>query len=157
MEIIYSGRRQADPAIEAELGAKYVSFDELLETADVVSLHCPLNDETKHLINADRLKQMREDAYLVNTTRGPVVDEQALVDALRKGEIKGAGLDVFEEEPMLNANHPLLGMNNVLCTPHLGYVEERTYESYYGTAVEQILAFVAGAPINVANPDVLKK
>jgi D-3-phosphoglycerate dehydrogenase len=64
---------------------------------------------------------------------------------------------VFEEEPMLNANHPLLGMNNVLCTPHLGYVEERTYESYYGTAVEQILAFVAGAPINVANPDVLKK
>ena len=126
MEIIYSGRRQADPAIEAELGAKYVSFDELLETADVVSLHCPLNDETKHLINADRLKQMREDAYLVNTTRGPVVDEQALVDALRKGEIKGAGLDVFEEEPKINPG--LLDLENAVLIPHLGSatIETRT-------------------------------
>ena len=126
MEIIYSGRRQADPAIEAELGAKYVSFDELLETADVVSLHCPLNDETKHLINADRLKQMREDAYLVNTTRGPVVDEQALVDALRKGEIKGAGLDVFEEEPKINPG--LLELENAVLIPHLGSatIETRT-------------------------------
>ncbi len=126
MEIIYSGRRQADPEVEAELGARYVSFDELLETADVVSLHCPLNAETRHLMNAERFKQMREDAYLVNTTRGPVVDEQALVDALRAGEIKGTGLDVFEEEPKVNPG--LLELENAVLIPHLGSatVETRT-------------------------------
>ena len=116
MEIIYSGRRQADPAVEAELGARYVTFDELLETADVVSLHCPLNAETQHLIDADRLKQMRSDAFLINTTRGPVVDEQALVDALRAGEIAGAGLDVFETEPLTAS--PLFDLDNVILTPH---------------------------------------
>lgn len=143
MEIIYSGRRQADPAIEAELGAKYVSFDELLETADVVSLHCPLNDETKHLINADRLKQMREDAFLVNTTRGPVVDEQALVDALRKGEIKGAGLDVFEEEPKINPG--LLDLENAVLIPHLGSATVETRTAMGLLAAENTVAVLSGA------------
>ena len=143
MEIIYSGRRQADPAIEAELGAKYVSFDELLETADVVSLHCPLNDETKHLINADRLKQMREDAYLVNTTRGPVVDEQALVDALRKGEIKGAGLDVFEEEPKINPG--LLDLENAVLIPHLGSATIETRTAMATLAARNALGVLAGS------------
>jgi glyoxylate reductase len=126
MEIIYSGRRQADAAVETELGARYATFDEVLETADVVSLHCPLNAETRHLIDADRLKQMRDDAYLVNTTRGPVVDEAALVDALRNGWIKGAGLDVFEEEPKVHEG--LLDLENAVLIPHLGSatIETRT-------------------------------
>ncbi len=126
MEVIYSGRRQADAAIEQELGATYVSFDELLETADVVSLHCPLNAETRHLMDAERFKQMRAEAYLINTTRGPVVDEAALVEALRNGEIKGAGLDVFEEEPKVNEG--LLTLENVVLIPHLGSatIETRT-------------------------------
>ena len=126
MEIIYSGRRQADATIEQEFGATYVTFDDLLETADVVSLHCPLNADTRHLIDAARLTQMRDDAYLINTTRGPVVDEAALVEALRAGEIKGAGLDVFEEEPKV---HPgLLDLENVVLIPHLGSatIETRT-------------------------------
>ncbi len=126
MEIIYSGRRQADARVVQELGATYVSFDELLETADVVSLHCPLNAETRHLMDAERFKQMRADAYLINTTRGPVVDEAALVEALRNGEIKGAGLDVFEEEPKVNEG--LLTLENVVLIPHLGSatIETRT-------------------------------
>ncbi len=126
MEIIYSGRRQADARVVQELGATYVSFDELLETADVVSLHCPLNAETRHLMDAERFKQMRDDAYLINTTRGPVVDEAALVEALRNGEIKGAGLDVFEEEPKVNEG--LLTLENVVLIPHLGSatIETRT-------------------------------
>ncbi len=126
MEVIYSGRRQADARVVQELGATYVSFDELLETADVVSLHCPLNAETRHLMDAERFKQMRDDAYLINTTRGPVVDEAALVEALRNGEIKGAGLDVFEEEPKVNEG--LLTLENVVLIPHLGSatIETRT-------------------------------
>ena len=87
----------------------------------------------------------------------PIIAKDALVAALKAGRPGRGAIDVFEEEPVLNANHPLIGMDNVVCTPHLGYVEESTYDSYYGTAVEQILAYIAGAPINVANPDVLKK
>lgn len=142
MEIVYSGRRQADPAIEAELGAKYVSFDELLETADVVSLHCPLNAETRHLIDANRLKQMREDAYLINTTRGPVVDEQALVDALRAGEIKGAGLDVFEEEPKVNPG--LLDLENAVLIPHLGSATIETRTAMGVLAATNAIAILRG-------------
>jgi glyoxylate reductase len=143
MEIVYSGRRQADPAVEAELGARYVSFDELLETADVVSLHCPLNDETKHLIDADRLKQMRSDAFLINTTRGPVVDEQALVDALKAGEIAGAGLDVFEEEPKVNPG--LLELENAVLIPHLGSATIETRTAMGLLAAENAVAVLGGA------------
>jgi glyoxylate reductase len=126
MHIAYRGRRRADEAVEAELEARFVEFDELLETSDVVSLHCPLTPETTHLITAARLRQMRSDAYLVNTTRGPVVDEGALAEALAAGEIAGAGLDVFEKEPEV---HPgLLGLDNAVLVPHLGSatIETRT-------------------------------
>ncbi|MEY4226039.1 MAG: hypothetical protein RL190_796 [Actinomycetota bacterium] len=142
MEIIYSGRRQADPAIEQELGARYVSFDELLETADVVSLHCPLNAETQHLIDADRLRQMRSDAFLINTTRGPVVDEQALVDALRAGEIAGAGLDVFEEEPKVNPG--LLELENAVLIPHLGSATVETRTAMGVLAAQNAVAVLGG-------------
>jgi len=126
MEIVYSGRRDADPALVRELGARRLDLDELLATSDVVSLHCPLSAETHHLIGAPQLAAMRPTAYLVNTTRGPVVDEGALAEGLRAGEIAGAGLDVFEREPTV---HPaLLDLENVVLIPHLGSatIETRT-------------------------------
>ena len=139
----YKGKAVNVREVGRELGARYVSFDELLETADVVSLHCPLNDETKHLINADRLKQMRSDAFLVNTTRGPVVDEQALVDALRAGEIAGAGLDVFEEEPKVNPG--LLELENAVLIPHLGSATIETRTAMGLLAAENAVAVLSGA------------
>jgi D-3-phosphoglycerate dehydrogenase len=123
----------------------------------VISIHLPLNDGTRGIVTEADLIRMKPTALIVNTSRAPIIAKDALVKALKTGRPGRAAIDVFEEEPVLNANHPLIGMDNVVCTPHLGYVEERTYDAYYGTAVEQILAYIAGAPINVANPDVLKK
>ncbi|MCW5575728.1 MAG: D-2-hydroxyacid dehydrogenase family protein [Burkholderiales bacterium] len=125
--------------------------------SDVISLHLPLNDGTRGIVTAEDLARMKTTALIVNTSRAPIIAKGALVDALKAGRPGRAAIDVYEDEPMLNAAHPLIGMDNVVCTPHLGYVEERTYEAYYGAAVEQILAFAAGQPINVANPEVLKK
>jgi D-3-phosphoglycerate dehydrogenase len=125
--------------------------------SDVISLHLPLNDGTRGIVTAEDLARMKPSALIVNTSRAPIIAKDALVAALKAGRPGRAAIDVYEEEPVLNASHPLIGMDNVLCTPHLGYVEEGTYEAYYGAAVEQILAFIAGKPINVANPDVLKK
>jgi D-3-phosphoglycerate dehydrogenase len=125
--------------------------------SDVISLHLPLNDGTRGIVTAEDLARMKPSALIVNTSRAPIIAKDALVAALKAGRPGRAAIDVFEEEPVLNASHPLIGMDNVVCTPHLGYVEEGTYEAYYSAAVEQILAFIAGKPINVANPDVLKK
>lgn len=125
--------------------------------SDVISLHLPLNDGTRGIVTAEDLARMKTTALIVNTSRAPIIAKDALVNALKAGRPGRAGIDVYEDEPVINAAHPLIGMDNVVCTPHLGYVEERTYESYYGTAVEQILAYIAGQPINVANPEVLKK
>jgi D-3-phosphoglycerate dehydrogenase len=125
--------------------------------SDVISLHLPLNDGTRGIVTAEDLARMKPSALIVNTSRAPIIARDALVAALKAGRPGRAAIDVYEDEPVLNANHPLIGMDNVVCTPHLGYVEEATYEAYYSAAVEQILAFIAGKPINVANPDVLKK
>lgn len=125
--------------------------------SDVISLHLPLNDGTRGIVTAEDLARMKPSALIVNTSRAPIIAKDALVAALKAGRPGRAAIDVYEDEPVLNANHPLIGMDNVVCTPHLGYVEEATYEAYYSAAVEQILAFIAGKPINVANPDVLKK
>jgi glyoxylate reductase len=150
MEILYSSRREADAAVVAELGTRRVDFDELLETSDVVSLHCPLMPETHHLIDAARLAQMRTDAYLINTTRGPVVDEAALATALRDRVIAGAGLDVFEREPEV---HPdLLGLDNVVLLPHLGSATIETRTAMGVLAAENALAVLGGGepptPVN---------
>lgn len=125
--------------------------------SDVISLHLPLNDGTRGIVTAEDLARMKPSALVVNTSRAPIIAKDALVAALKAGRPGRAAIDVYEDEPVLNASHPLIGMDNVVCTPHLGYVEEGTYEAYYSAAVEQILAFIAGKPINVANPDVLKK
>lgn len=125
--------------------------------SDVISLHLPLNDGTRGIVTAEDLARMKTTALIVNTSRAPIIAKDALVNALKAGRPGRAAIDVYEDEPVMNAAHPLIGMDNVVCTPHLGYVEERTYEAYYGAAVEQILAYVAGQPINVANPEVLKK
>jgi D-3-phosphoglycerate dehydrogenase len=125
--------------------------------SDVISLHLPLNDGTRGIVTAADLTQMKPTALIVNTSRAPIIAKDALVAALKAGRPGRAAIDVYEDEPVLNASHPLIGMDNVVCTPHLGYVEESTYEAYYSAAVEQIQAFIAGKPINVANPDVLKK
>lgn len=125
--------------------------------SDVISLHLPLNDGTRGIVTAEDLARMKPSALIVNTSRAPIIARDALIAALKAGRPGRAAIDVYEDEPVLNASHPLIGMDNVVCTPHLGYVEEDTYEAYYSAAVEQILAFIAGKPINVANPDVLKK
>jgi D-3-phosphoglycerate dehydrogenase len=125
--------------------------------ADVVTIHLPLNKETRGIVKAEDLACMKPTALFVNTSRAPIVAEGALVAALKQGRPGRAAVDVYEDEPVLKASHPLIGMDNVVATPHLGYVEENTYESYFGTAIDQILAYAEGKPINVLNPEVQKK
>jgi phosphoglycerate dehydrogenase-like enzyme len=127
------------------------SRDELLARADVVTIHLVLSDRTRGLVGARELGLMRPTAYLVNTSRGPIVDEGALIATLHAGKIAGAGLDVYDEEP-LPADHPLRRLPNTVITPHLGYVTEETYRIFYSQAVEDIHAFLAGAPARVLTP-----
>ena len=144
MEISYSSPRRADSETEAELAATYLPLEELLATADVVSLHCPLREETRHLIGGVELGLMKSSAFLVNTTRGPVVDEDALVRALERGEIAGAGLDVYENEP---AVHPgLLGLENAVLLPHLGSATVETRTAMAVLAARNVLAVLDGLP-----------
>jgi phosphoglycerate dehydrogenase-like enzyme len=127
------------------------SRDELLARADVVTIHLVLSDRTRGLVGARELGLMRPTAYLVNTSRGPIVDEGALIATLRAGKIAGAGLDVYDEEP-LPADHPLRRLPNTVITPHLGYVTEETYQIFYSQALEDVRAFLAGAPVRVLSP-----
>jgi len=133
-----------------EVGATLVAKDELLARSDIVSIHLVLSERTRGLVGARELGLMKRTAYLVNTSRGPIVDEAALVRALREGTIAGAGLDVFEPEP-LPADHPFRSRPNIVVTPHLGYVTEETYRVFYGHALEDVQAFLRGAPVRVLN------
>jgi len=154
MEIVYSDARQAPAEVESELSARRVELDELLRTADVVSIHAPLMDETRHLINAETLGLMKESAYLVNSARGPIVDEAALVDALSSGKIAGAGLDVYENEP---ETHPgLIELENVVLLPHLGSATIETRTAMGVLAAENATLVLNGErPKTPVNPDVL--
>jgi glyoxylate reductase len=135
LEVVYTQRSRGDEPGQVELG-------ELLARSHVVSLHCPLTPETRHLIDADALAAMRDDAYLINTARGPVVDEPALAAALRDGVIAGAGLDVFEHEPEV---HPdLLGLENVVLIPHLGSATVETRTAMAELAAANVVAVLAG-------------
>src|SRR5918996_1342949 len=119
--------------------------------SDILSLHLPLNPETRGIVTGEDLARMKPSALIVNTSRAGIIAEGALVEALKAGRPGSAAVDVFEEEPVIGAAHPLLKMSNVVATPHLGYVERDNYDLYYGIVVDQILAFVAGNPINVVN------
>jgi lactate dehydrogenase-like 2-hydroxyacid dehydrogenase len=142
MEIAYTGRRRVDVELERELDARFLSFEELLSVADIVSLHCPLSEETRHLMDGARLRQMKQTAYLINTTRGPVVDETALASALVGGVIAGAGLDVFEQEPEV---HPaLLSLDQVVLIPHLGSATIETRTAMAMLAAKNAIAVLEG-------------
>jgi phosphoglycerate dehydrogenase-like enzyme len=135
----------------AELGAERVDKDELFRVADVVSIHLVLSDRTRHLVGGSELALMKPTAILVNTSRGPIIDDDALVDALRRGAIAGAGLDAFAVEP-LPADHPYRVLANVVATPHIGYVTNDCYRIFYDQIVEDIAAFLDGGPIRVIEP-----
>ena len=141
MEILYHNRSRNEGA-ENELDARYADLDELLETADFVSIHTPLTEETTHLIGAGELDRMKPTAVLVNTSRGPVVDEEALADALADGRIFAAGLDVYEEEPKV---HPkLLELENAVLAPHIGSGSRETRDGMAVLAAENIVAVLSG-------------
>jgi D-3-phosphoglycerate dehydrogenase len=132
------------------------SRKDFFSTVDVLTLHLPLNKETRGIVTAEDLASMKPDALLVNTSRAGIIAEGALLAALKQGRPGRAAVDVYDHEPVLDGNNPLLKLDNVLCTPHLGYVEKGKYEVMYTAAIEQLLSFAAGTPINVANPEVLK-
>jgi glyoxylate reductase len=144
------------PEMEKDFGAKKVDLDELLKQSDFVSVHVPLMKETHHLINAEKLRLMKKTAYLINNSRGPVVDEKALYEALNEGRIAGAGLDVFEQEPTSLAN-PLLKLDNVVVAPHISSASYETRSKMAEMVADNLIAFFEGKkPPNLINPDVLK-
>jgi phosphoglycerate dehydrogenase-like enzyme len=152
--LAWSQNLTADRA--AECGAVLAPKERLLAQADVVTIHLVLSPRTRGLIGARELALMKRSALLVNTSRGPIVDERALLAALDAGTIAGAALDVFDEEP-LPRNHPLRRHPRTVVTPHLGYVTAETYEVFYGDAVQDILAFLDGRPVRVLNGAVLDR
>jgi glyoxylate reductase len=153
MRLLYTKRRRLSPAAEAALGVTYASLDDLLRESDFVSVHVSLHPETVHLIGARELALMRPTAFLVNTARGPVVDEKALVDALRGGTIAGAALDVFEHEPSVEPG--LLTLPNAVLTPHLGSAARGTRARIADIVAENVVAAIEGRrPPNVCNPEV---
>jgi len=131
-----------------EAGVDYAAKDDLFSQSDFITIHVVLSQRTRGLVCARELGLMKRTAYLINTSRGPIVDEPALIAALREGKIAGAGLDVFDVEP-LPLDHPFRKMNNVVITPHLGYVSEQNYRRYFAETVEDIRAFLDGKPARV--------
>ena len=157
MHVVCWGREGSTARAKAEGFEVAASREAFFEHADVLSLHLPGNRETRGIITADDLARMQPTALLVNTSRAPIIAAGDLVAALRNGRPGFAAVDVYEEEPVVDAQHPLLQMPNALCTPHLGYAERGSYEALYALAVDQLLAFAAGQPINVANPEAVGK
>jgi D-3-phosphoglycerate dehydrogenase len=131
-----------------EAGVEYASKDDLFRNADIVSIHMVLGDRSRGLVAAKEFALMKPTAYMINTSRGPIIEEKALVAALQERRIAGAGLDVFDVEP-LPLDHPFRRMDNVVITPHLGYVSEQNYRRYFPDIVEDIQAFIAGSPVRV--------
>jgi gluconate 2-dehydrogenase len=156
MKVLYCNRRRVPAEVEKHLNATHVSKDELLAQADFVVLQVPYTPETHHLIGAAELRRMKPTAILINSTRGGVVDDAALVEALRTGAIRGAGLDVFENEPKL---HPgFLELKNVVLAPHIGSSTEATRRAMAMTAARNLVAALTGAaPPNLVNPEVAKR
>lgn len=153
MEIVYHKRKPAEAAIEAALGARYLSFDELLRQSDFISIHTPLTAETKHLFSAEQFLQMKTNAILINTARGPVIDEAALAQALKRGVIRGAALDVFENEPEIHPALLKLEEHTVL-VPHIGSATYETRVKMSLLAAQNMVAALNGQkPPNLVNPE----
>ncbi|MHA6197209.1 2-hydroxyacid dehydrogenase [Pseudomonas wadenswilerensis] len=154
MPILYSGNSRK-PALEQAFGARFVSLEQLLAEADFVCLVVPLSAQTKHLIGAEQLKQMKRSAFLINISRGPVVDEAALVEALQNGTIRGAGLDVYEKEPL--SESPLFSLSNAVTLPHVGSATAETREAMANRAIDNLRAALLGErPRDLVNPQVWK-
>jgi glyoxylate reductase len=157
MDVIYHTRSQSKRTSEAEkeLGAKRVGLDELLRESDIITMHVPLTNETHHMIGADEFKKMKRSAVFVNTSRGSVVDEEALYQSLKSNLIFAAGLDVFEEEP-ISTDSPLLRLSNVVLAPHTGSASTRTRTVMAEMCAENLVAGLSGGrPPNIINPEVL--
>lgn len=155
MKILYFNRSQ-DIEVEKETGAKMCSIEQLMGEADYVTIHLPLTEETRHFIDEGKLAMMKSTAYLINTARGPVLDEHALVEALHTGKIAGAALDVHENEPQMNPE--LMQMENAILTPHIASATHEVREKMGEQAVEAILKALSGKkPENLVNPEVLEK
>lgn len=153
MKVLYHTRSRLASEVEAQLGVEYRALDALLRESDFVSIHTPLTPSTHHLIGARELGIMKRTAYLINTSRGPVVDERALVDALLRERIAGAGLDVYENEPALESE--LVGLDNVVLLPHIGSASLETRTRMALTTADNIIAVINGErPPNVVNPEV---
>jgi glyoxylate reductase len=144
MPVVYFNRHRLAPETEAQIGARYVSLDELITTADVISLHAPLNDESRHIIDADAIARMKPTMVIVNTGRGALIDEAALVEALREGRIAAAGLDVYEREPALSEG--LTSLDNVVLAPHLGSATTTARAAMVRLCAENIGNVLAGRP-----------
>ncbi|MBM3940211.1 MAG: D-2-hydroxyacid dehydrogenase family protein [SAR202 cluster bacterium] len=146
--------RGMTPEKAAAHRAEAVSFEELFRQSDILTIHIPLSNESRGLVGAKQLALMKPTSYLINTSRGPIVDTGALAEALRRKAIAGAGVDVFDEEPV-PADNPLLPLDNVVLTPHLGYATLETFSVFFRESVDNIRAWMAGEPVNIANPAAL--
>ncbi len=133
------------------------SREAFFREVDILSLHIPLNKETRGIVTGLDLARMKTAALIVNSSRARLIAEGALVKALNAGRPGFAAVDVYEDEPVIGGTHPLLKLDNVTCTPHLGYVTRESYDTYFGVIVDQILAYAAGKPINVINPQVVRQ
>ncbi len=155
MRVLYT-KRSRDEEMEKEYGVEFADMDRLLAESDFVSLHVPLNDETRGMINSDAFAKMKHGAILINTARGPIVKEQDLVEALRDGHLGGAGMDVYENEPIINPE--LVGMENVIMTPHIASATHEAREAMGKLAVDAILqTFSDHIPSNIVNKEVWEK
>jgi D-3-phosphoglycerate dehydrogenase len=157
MSVLVWARPATRAAAQADGYAAAASKEAFFADCDVISLHMRLVDATRHIVTAADLARMKPTALLVNTSRAPLIEPGALVDALRSGHPGMAAVDVYEEEPLLDTSHPLLNMPNVICTPHIGYVTRDEFEVQFSDVFDQINAYAAGTPINVINPEVLKE
>lgn len=143
------GYNRSEKQEAKDLGVGLVELDELLQRSDIVSVHLPLNDETKHLLNKDKLSLMKDSAVIINVARGPIIDDAALADLLNDGKIAGAGIDVFDGEPPLPADYPLLSAKNAILTPHVGFLSDEAMELRAQIAFENTQAFIDGKPQNI--------
>lgn len=155
MKVIVWGSEASRKNAETDGFMGAASKEEFFRNVDILTLHIRLTENTRNIVKAYDLSLMKPDALLVNTSRSELIEENALIHALQVGRPGFAAIDVYEQEPVYIENYPLLKMPNVLCTPHLGYVEQKGYELYFSQAFKNILSFADGNPVNIANPEVL--